>query len=99
MKTKLFKTAWAIRARFASFAEALTHAWKVIKLQAKLKAGHASFTFKKVDGSIRKAVGTLSEIPMSLQPKGVKPANHAVLNFFDVELQEWRSAKVENLIW
>ncbi len=58
MKTKLFKIAHAIKAQFATFGEALKQAWRIIKLQSRMMVGNASFKFRKVDGSIREAVGT-----------------------------------------
>ena len=96
MKTKLFKMAWAIVANFNSFAEALKAAWKAIKLSSKMKSSVVSFSFKKIDGSIRKAIGTLKDVPATL---GVREPNHSVLTYFDVEANAWRSAKIENLLF
>lgn len=98
MKSNLFKIAHKIKGQFATFAEALTHSWKVIKLQLQLKTkSTVCFTFKKVDGSIREAVGTLLNAP---NPKGDdRPVNYGVLNYFDLQQQDWRCAKVENLIF
>jgi len=96
MKTRLFKIAHSIKGHYATFSEALTAAWKVIKLMLKLKSGTASFAFKKVDGSIRKAIGTLKDVPAS---KGVKATNYGQFIYFDIEANDFRSAKVENLIF
>jgi len=96
MKSRLFKIAHAIKANYASFSEALKMAWKTIRLRAKLKAGVVSFAFKKVDGSIRKAIGTLNDVPAST---GVKYPNYSVFIYFDVEANGYRSAKIENLLF
>ncbi len=98
MKSQLFKIAHAIRNQFASFSEALVHAWKVIKLHIELKTKKVvNFTYVKVDGSIREAVGTLVNAPM---PKGgERKPNYKVLNYFDLQQMEYRCAKVENLIF
>lgn len=96
MKTKLFKTAWALIGKYNSFSEALTAAWKAIKLNVKMKSGVINFDFKKVDGSIRQAVGTLMNVPAI---KGVKAPSLTSLTYFDVEANYWRSAKIENLIF
>lgn len=96
MKSRLFKTAWAMRNQFATFSEALVQAWKVIKLQWALCLGVVKFQYKKVDGSIRHAVGTRDNVPAI---KGVRPTSHSVLVYFDIEAADWRSAKVENLIF
>jgi len=98
MKIRLFKIAHKIKGQFATFAEALVQAWKVIKLWMELRTKKVvTFTFKKVDGSIREAVGTLLNAPA---PKGGERAvNYGVLNYFDLQQQDWRCAKVENLIF
>ena len=91
MKTKLFKMAWAIVGKFNSFAEALKAAWKAIKLANQMKKGVVSFSFKKIDGSIRKAIGTLKDVPAT----SGKESSNSVLTYFDMEANGWRSAKIE----
>lgn len=98
MKKRLFNIAWSIVDQFNSFAEALVHAWKVIKLQYALTVNAlVGFTYKKVDGSIRKAIGTLKNIPSTTTNS--RKVNYGVLTYFDCEQNAWRSAKVENLIF
>lgn len=94
MKKQLFKMAWAIVGKFNSFAEALTAAWKAIKLAAQMKKGVVSFSFTKIDGSIRKAIGTLKDVPAT---KGNESSN-SVLTYFDLDSNAWRSAKIENIL-
>lgn len=98
MKSLLFKIAHTVKSKFNSFSEALKYAWKVIKLRMKMKKGIVSFSFKKVDGSIREAVGTLkaSVIP---QVKGDGKPNINVFTYFDVEKQSYRCAKIDALIF
>ena len=56
------------------------------------------FSFRKNDGSIREAVGTLmkSMIPPT-NGNGRPTAEHLQL-YYDIEKQSWRSFKKENLI-
>lgn len=98
MKRRLFNIAWSIVDQFESFAEALTHAWRVVKLQFALcTQAVVNFTYKKVDGSIRDAVGTLETVPT---PKGgYRKPNYSILNYFDLQQRDWRCCKVENLIF
>jgi hypothetical protein len=96
MKTKLFKTAWAIAGKYATFAKALVAAWKVIKMTVKMQRGVINFSFKKLDGTIRQAVGTLKNIPAT---KGTKESNLTVLTYFDVEADGFRAAKIENILF
>lgn len=98
MKSRLFKIAHSIRADFATFGEALRHAWCVVKLQVELCIRSAvSFTYLKVDGSIRKAVGTLDNVPT---PKGgFRKNNYGLLAYFDRQQNDWRSCRIANLIF
>ena len=98
MKRRLFNIAWSIVGQFDSFGDALAHAWKVIKLQYALcSEAVVTFTYRKVDGSIREAVGTLETVPT---PKGgFKKTNYSLLTYFDLQQQDWRCAKIENLIF
>jgi len=98
MKSRLFNIAHTIKNQFASFSEALAFAWKVMKLQIALTASaFVNFTYRKIDGSVREAVGTLRNAPT---PKGGhRKANHGILTYFDLQQNDWRCAKVENLIF
>lgn len=95
MKTRLFNIAWSVADKFNSFSEALTYAWRVIKLQIGLLCGVVSFKYKKVDGSIREAVGTLD---VKYERKG-GTSHKGVFTYFDVEADSFRSCKLENLIF
>ncbi|MCC8426946.1 SH3 beta-barrel fold-containing protein [Mucilaginibacter sp. UR6-11] len=98
MKSRLFNIAWSIVGQFGSFSEALAHAWKIAKLQFALcTQALVNFSYRKVDGSIREAVGSLQNPPM---PKGgMRKVNHSILTYFDLQQQDWRCAKVLNLIF
>ena len=98
MKRRVMKMAWAIKDQFNSFADALVHAWRTIKLQWGLCLGVVTFRYKKVsDGSIRTAQGTLDH---GQQLKGTDRAkNYGILTYFDTEANGFRSCHVENLLF
>jgi len=96
MKSRLFKIAHSIKANYTTFSEALTAAWKIIKLRMAMKLGAVAFSFMKVDGTLRKAIGTLKDVPAST---GVKATNYGQFIYWDVETAGYRSAKVQNLIF
>lgn len=96
MKRRLFLIAHSVKAQFNTFAEALVQAWKIIKLAYKMQKANVEFAYKKVDGSLRKAVGTLN---VDYKSTGDKPTNFGVFTYFDVEADGWRSAKCELLIF
>lgn len=97
MRRRLFNIAWAVRNQFSTFSEALTHAWKTIKLQWALCLGVALFKYKKIDGSIREARGTTETVPPT---KGThRSPNYGLLTYYDLNAEGWRSAKIENLLF
>lgn len=76
-----------------------------------LQRGFVSFTFRKADGSIRKAIGTTNIRYIGVHTFNDKEAEETVNNhrdftkrhgenqipFFDVEKNAWRSFKTERL--
>ncbi len=79
-----------------TMSDALKCAWANIKLKACLASGIVCFTFRKVDGSLRQAFGTLANTPATAN-SGRKP-NDKVQTYYDTEKQEWRCFKKCNLI-
>lgn len=96
-KSKLFHIAHSIRHQFNSFGEALKKAWQVLKLRAKMKKQIVSFSFKKVDGSIREAVGTLRADLLPEIKGNSNKVNHSVMAYWDFSVNGFRSFKIENL--
>ena len=94
-KSQLFKLAHSIKAQFESFSQALRHAWKVIKLTVKMKSSYVSFKYRKVDGSIREAVGTLN---FNYESKGGKSSPVDSLLYFDQSVKAIRSCKLINIL-
>jgi hypothetical protein len=62
-------------------------------LRSRLRQGIISFAFKKLDGTLRTAVGTtnLSAIPVENHPTGSRASSSTVVTFFDIEKRQWRS--------
>lgn len=98
MKTLVFKTAWQLRQSFKSFSDALRHAWALIKLKHAMLTGVVEFTYKKVDGSIRNAVGTLQAPHVNYEFKG-KESSLKTFAYYDIEQGAFRCFKIENLIY
>ena len=70
-------------------------------LREKLKNGPVRFAFRKKDGSLRMAYGTLdlSKIPQDHHPKTGNPASPKILPFYDLEKFCWRSVSIGQLIF
>lgn len=96
MKSLVFKTAHQLKDQFTSWSKCLAYAWQLIKLKYRLLSGVAEFSFYKVDGSIRKAKGTLKSDYFSYESKGRK-SNSNVFTYFDIEKNSFRCFKIENL--
>lgn len=70
---------------------------EIMLLESKMLERAVKFQFRKKDGTIRDAVGTLKRGLMRLadgtiwEPKGeAKPEKPGVVNYFDIEKQMWR---------
>ena len=65
-----------------------------------MRTGIVKFYFRKVDGTMREAYGTLSEkfIPKTNHEDNRKK-NDTVQVYFDTEVQDWRCFKKLNLIF
>ena len=73
------------------------------ELRSALRRGVVQFAFKKLDGTLRTAVGTtnLATIPAEHYPRGARASSPNSIVFFDLEKREWRSAssRQESFIW
>ena len=83
-----------------TMSEALKQAWANFKLKRAMAKGIVRFYFRKVDGTIREAWGTLKEsiIPETTGSDNRKK-NETVQTYFDTEKQEWRCFKKLNLVY
>lgn len=100
LRSKVFTMAWQfIKRNGYSLSEALTAAWANVKLRAALSLGIVRFYFRKVDGTLREAFGTLSErIAPQTQGNDSRRRNDTVQTYYDTERQEWRCFKKANLV-
>lgn len=95
---EIMNLAWSfVRKNGYSMSEALKCAWTNIKLRALLHKKVVEFYFKKTDGTLRQAFGTLmsGRIP---ETKGTKKTVDSCQVYFDCEKEEWRCFKKCNLI-
>lgn len=95
---EIMSLAWSfVRKNGYSMSEALKCAWANIKLRALLHKKVVEFYFKKTDGTLRQAFGTLmsNRIP---ETKGTKKTADNCQVYWDCEKEEWRCFKKCNLI-
>lgn len=69
-------------------------------LQYKLMNGSAHFLYRRKDGSVREAYGTLLEkvVRNNTSGYGEPRRYYGCQAYFDIEEQAWRSFRYENLI-
>ncbi len=96
----IMQMAWSfVKRNGFTMAEALKVAWANYKLKNAMKTGIVQFYFRKINGEIRQAFGTLkAEILPETQGKSRK-ANETVQVYFDTDRQEYRSFKRCNLLY
>lgn len=95
---EVMQMAWSfVRKNGYSMSEALKCAWANLKLKAALKVKIVEFFFKKTDGTLRQAFGTLmsDRVP---ETKGTKKTADNCQVYFDTEKEEWRCFKKCNLV-
>jgi hypothetical protein len=81
--------------------QALKYAWWFENFRNKLRTGIWRFSYFKVDGSIREAIGTLcgEYIPANQLPKGCEDVPTCdTFVYYDIKAQGWRSFRLENFI-
>ena len=80
-----------------TMSEAMKVAWANLKLKGEMKKKIVEFYFKKTDGTLRQAFGTLmsDRVP---ETKGTKKTADNCQVYFDCEKEEWRCFKKCNLV-
>ena len=82
-----------------TMSEAMKVAWANFKLKGEMKKKIVKFYFKKVDGSVREAYGTLNEKLMhAITGTDNRKKNDTVQTYYDTERQEFRCFKKANLM-
>ena len=82
-----------------SMSKAMKVAWTNVKVRTRMRDGIVKFYFRKVDGTMREAYGTLQErlIPAHTDGQGRKK-NDTVQTYYDTEKQDWRCYKKANIV-
>lgn len=94
-KKELFKMAWELLDNFTSFAQSLRQTWKILRLRSKMLVGNVAFKYRKVNGEIREAVGTLN---FTYEAKGTGKSSPSDSMVYMEEGKGIRSCKLVNII-
>lgn len=96
---EIMSLAWSfVRKNGYSMSDAMKCAWANVKLRVQLSKRIVEFYFKKTDGTLRQAFGTLmsTRVPQT-KGTGRKAADNLQV-YFDTEKEEWRCFKKCNLV-
>ena len=95
----VMQLAWQfVKRNGMSLSEAMRTAWRNVKLRAAMRLRIVKFYFRKVDGTLREAYGTLAEsVAPAMQGTG-RRVNDTVQAYYDTERGEYRCFKKANLI-
>ena len=100
-RARVMKYAWQLwRATKQEWRNCMLKAWQLYRLAKAMRVGVVTFFYKKADGTIRKAVGTLKNVPAgaTLGGKRVTKPSYKIMAYFDTEKNAFRCFKIENLI-
>lgn len=100
-RVRVMKYAWQLwKATHQAWRLCMIKAWQLYRLAKAMRAGVVTFYYTKADGSIRKAIGTLKNVPVgaTLGGKKMTKPSYKTMAYFDTEKNSFRCFKVENLI-
>lgn len=97
---RLMKIAWMLVKEYNySMSKAMLLAWQAYTLKRCMLMGTVEFSYKKTNGSIRQAKGTIC--PAVMKDKSfagvLRHEDPNQICYFDVEANDWRSCLITNL--
>lgn len=99
-RKRVMKYAWQLwKTTGQMWRVCMIKAWQLYRLAKSMREGVRTFYYQKADGSIRRAEGTLSNLPAGITggKKLTKPS-FKTMTYFDVEKNAFRCFRVENFI-
>lgn len=99
-RARVMKYAWQLfRITKEAWSKCLERAWALYHLAKEMRTRVVTFYYTKADGTIRRAEGTLQNLPIgsSLGKKGKAPS-YKTMAYYDTEKKGFRCFKIENYI-
>ena len=100
-RVRVMKYAWQLcKKKKKAWRICMIKAWQLYRLAKAMRERTVTFYYQKTDGSIRKATGTLRNIPAgaTLGCKKMTKPFYKTMAYFDIEKKAFRCFKIENLI-
>lgn len=96
--SEMMRLAWQfVKRNGFTKSQALKTAWANIKLRTAMRQRIVRFYYRKVDGTLREAFGTLKEGIVPQTTGTGRKTNDTLQTYFDTEKGEWRCFKLANL--
>lgn len=96
-RVRVMKYAWQLwRATKASWRECMLKAWQLYRLTKQMREGMVRFVYRKTNGEIRHAVGTLVGFPT--QGRRITKPSYKTITYWDVTRGAFRCFRTENLM-
>lgn len=99
--SKIMSTAWSYLKKgiFTNMSQALRAAWAKFKIVSRLKSSVVNFTYRKANGELREAIGTLRDGNFQYETKGSnRKEKPDVISYYDLGVQGWRAFRIERLV-
>lgn len=100
-RVRVMKYAWQLfKTTRQAWRVCMIKAWQLYRLAKKMMCGTVTFYYTKTDGSIRKANGTLRNIPFNIAIGGNKMTkpSYKTMRYFDTDKHQFRCFRIENLL-
>lgn len=98
-RSQILRLAHALRRVYKlSFSEAQKLSWSNQKLRFALHQGPVEFSYKKQNGELRQAIGTLHNVEHLLVGSDKFKNDIFTLRYYDLEKEGFRAMKINNLI-
>ena len=100
-RVRVMKYAWQLwKATGQAWRICMIKAWQLYRLAKSMRERVVTFYYTKSDGSIRKAEGTLKNLPAGITfgGKRITKQSYKTMAYFDVRKNGFRCFKIENLI-
>lgn len=100
-RVRVMKYAWHLwKATRQPWKICMIKAWQLYRLAKAMRERVVTFYYSKADGTIRKALGTLINMPSGATLGGKKftKPSFKTMAYFDTERKAFRCFRIENLI-
>lgn len=98
-RARVMKRAYQIwKATKKTWSECMRKAWELYRLEKAMRGMSVNFTYQKVDGTLRHAIGTLNNLFLKTVGSRMTKPSYKTVVYYDIEKGGFRSFRVESLV-